>query len=189
MSFTDDEVERTVEFLKRDKVVVYPTDTIWGLGCDAVSEKAVDRVFEVKGRPKSKSLIVLLSDVEQLFGYVEDVSRAAVDVIESSEIPLSVIFPKSKSLAKGLSDDGSVCVRVTGNAFCKAVIRRLGHPLTSTSANISGQPSPASFADISPDILSRADYVVGFGHDVKVTARPSRIIRMRDDGTYEIIRY
>lgn len=188
MLFADDEVERTVEFLKQDKVVVYPTDTIWGLGCDAVSEKAVDRVFEIKGRPKSKSLIVLLSDVEQLFEYVEDFCPAAVDVIRSSDMPLSVIFPKSKSLAKGISDDGSVCVRVTGNAFCKAVINRLGHPVTSTSANISGEPSPASFADISHEIIARADYVVGFGHEDKTAARPSRIIRMNADGTYEIVR-
>ena len=188
MNFFYSEVERTVEVLKHEKVILYPTDTIWGIGCDATSELAVEKVFEVKDRPQSKSLIVLLSRVEQLDDYVEYVPENVYDIIRQSQRPLSVIFPKSKNLAKGISADGSVCIRVCNNEFCKAVIENLGHPITSTSANVSGAPSAPNFADVSPTILSRIDYAVNMYRDLKTNALPSRIIKIHNDGSYDIIR-
>lgn len=188
MNFFESEVERTVAALKCGEVILYPTDTIWGIGCDATLEQAVEAVFEVKDRPQSKSLIVLLSDVEQLNDYVENVPQQAIDLMAHSDRPLSVVFEKSKNLARGISADGSVCIRVCGNSFCKAVIRRLGHPITSTSANVSGEPSAANFCDVSQTIKSRVSYIVDLCRNEITNSSPSRIIKMHDDGTYDVVR-
>ena len=172
MNTFEQEVELCVKLLSEGKVFVYPTDTIWGIGCDATNSKAIDKIFKIKNRPAGKGLIILVDSVERLKDYVKHPS----------------IYKESKGLAKNLSGDGSVCIRVTTNEFCKEVIKRLGHPITSTSANLSGEPSPANFTDISENMKKAADYVVSLYHDVIVKPKASTIIKINDDNTFEIVR-
>ena len=184
----EEEVERTVAVLKAGKTILYPTDTIWGVGCDATSSKACERVYEVKQRPASKSLIVLVDSAERLKDYVVDVPPIAYDLIEHTVNPLSVVYSQSKNLAKNISSDHSVCIRVVNNDFCKEVIRRLGKPITSTSANLSGQPSAMIFSDISEEIKNSVDYVVQLYHDSFCKPKSSTIIKLNADNTFEILR-
>lgn len=184
----EEEVERTVAVLKAGKTILYPTDTIWGVGCDATNSKACERVYEVKQRPSSKSLIVLVDTAERLKDYVVDVPAIAYDLIARASNPLSVVYEQSKNLAKNISADHSVCIRVVDNDFCKEVIRRLGKPITSTSANLSGQPSAMTFGDISEEIKNSVDYVVQLYHDSFAKPKCSTIIKLNEDNTFEILR-
>lgn len=188
MNTFEEEVELCVKLLKEGKVFVYPTDTIWGIGCDATNAKAIDRIFKIKNRPAGQGLIILVDSIERLKDYVVDPSPVAADLIMAAKNPLSIVFKQSKGLAKNLSSDGSVCVRVTSNEFCKAVIRKLGAPITSTSANLHGEPSPANFADITENMKQSADYVVSLYHDVVVKPKASTIIRIKDDNTFDVLR-
>lgn len=188
MNTFEQEVDYCVKLLHEGKVFIYPTDTIWGIGCDATNTKAVDKIFKIKNRPAGKGLIILVDTVERLRDYVVNPSPIAADLIKSALNPLSIIYKESKGLAKNLSADGSVCVRVTTNDFCKEVIKRLGHPITSTSANLSGEPSPANYIDISEQMKNAADYVVSLYHDVIVKPKASTIIKINDDNSFDIIR-
>ncbi len=188
MNTFEEEVELCVKLLKEGKVFVYPTDTIWGIGCDATNAKAVDRIFKIKNRPSGQGLIILVDSIERLKDYVVDPSPVAADLIMAAKNPLSIVFKQSKGLAKNLSSDGSVCVRVTSNEFCKAVIRKLGAPITSTSANLHGEPSPANFADITENMKQSADYVVSLYHDVVVKPKASTIIKIKEDNTFDVLR-
>ena len=184
----EQEVERTVAVLKAGKTILYPTDTIWGVGCDATSSKACERVYEVKQRPANKSLIVLVDTVERLKDYVANVPAIAYDLIAHASNPLSIVYAQSKNLAKNISADKSVCIRVVDNDFCKEVIRRLGKPITSTSANLSGQPSAMTFGGISEEIKNSVDYVVQLYHDSFAKPKCSTIIKLNEDNTFEILR-
>ena len=188
MNTFEEEVELCVKLLKEGKVFVYPTDTIWGIGCDATNVKAVDRIFKIKNRPSGQGLIILVDSIERLKDYVVDPSPVAADLIMAAKNPLSIVFKQSKGLAKNLSSDGSICVRVTSNEFCKAVIRKLGAPITSTSANLHGEPSPANFADITENMKQSADYVVSLYHDVVVKPKASTIIKIKEDNTFDVLR-
>ena len=189
MSITfEEEVERTVAFLKAGKTILYPTDTIWGIGCDATNSKACDKVFAAKKRPLSKSLIVLVDSTERLKDYVVNVPVIAYDLIKGARSPLSIIYNESKNLAKNVSSDKSVCIRVVENDFCKEVIRRLGHPITSTSANLSGEPTALNYNDISEEMKHSVDYTVQLYHDVMAKPKSSTIIRLNEDNTFEIVR-
>lgn len=184
----EEEVERTVAVLKAGKTILYPTDTIWGVGCDATNSKACERVYEVKQRPANKSLIILVDSAERLKDYVVDVPAIAYDLISHAVNPLSIVFAQSKNLAKNISADHSVCIRVVDNEFCKEVIRRLGKPITSTSANLSGQPSAMIFSDISEELKNSVDYVVQLYHDSFSKPKSSTIIKLKEDNTFEILR-
>ena len=188
MNSFEQEVDLCVKLLSEGKVFIYPTDTIWGIGCDATNAKAIDKIFKIKNRPAGKGLIILVDSVERLKDYVVNPSPIAADLIKSAKNPLSIIYKESKGLAKNLTPDGSVCIRVTTNEFCKEVIKRLGHPITSTSANLSGEPSPANYIDISEDMKNSADYVVSLYHDVIVKPKASTIIKINDDNTFDIVR-
>lgn len=188
MNTFEQEVELCVKLLTEGKVIVYPTDTIWGIGCDATNAKAIDKIFKIKNRPPGKGLIILVDSIDRLKDYVKNPSPIAADLIKAARNPLSIIYKESKGLAKNLSADGSVCIRVTTNPFCQEVIKRLGHPITSTSANLSGEPSPANFVDISELMKNAADYVVGLYHDVIVKPKASTIIKINDDNTFEVVR-
>ncbi|MDY6436185.1 MAG: L-threonylcarbamoyladenylate synthase [Bacteroidales bacterium] len=189
MNTFEEEVNICVKMLAEGKVIVYPTDTIWGIGCDATNPRAIDRISKIKQRPADKKgLIILVDEIERIKDYVKSPSPIVGDLIKSATNPLSIIYKESMGLAKNLSADGSVCIRVTTNEFCKEVIRRLGHPITSTSANLSGEPSPSNFIDISENMKNAADYVVSLYHDVVVKPKASTIIRMNDDNTFDIIR-
>ena len=182
------EVERTVSILKAGKTILYPTDTIWGVGCDATNSKACERVYEVKQRPANKSLIVLVDTAERLKDYVTNVPPIAYDLIAHASNPLSIVYTQSKNLAKNISADHSVCIRVVNNNFCKEVIRRLGKPITSTSANLTGQPSSMIFSDICDEIKNAVDYVVQLYHDSFAKPKCSTIIKLNEDNTFEILR-
>lgn len=188
MNTFDQEVELCVKLLSEGKVFIYPTDTIWGIGCDAINAKAIDKIFKIKNRPAGKGLIILVDTVERIRDYVKNPSPIAADLIKAAKNPLSIIYKESTGLAKNLSGDGSVCIRVTTNEFCKEVIRRLGRPITSTSANLSGEPSPSNFVDISENMKNSADYVVSLYHEVIVKPKASTIIKINDDNTFEIVR-
>ena len=182
------EVERTVSILKAGKTILYPTDTLWGVGCDATNSKACERVYEVKQRPANKSLIVLVDTAERLKDYVTNVPPIAYDLIAHASNPLSIVYTQSKNLAKNISADHSVCIRVVNNNFCKEVIRRLGKPITSTSANLTGQPSSMIFSDICDEIKNSVDYVVQLYHDSFCKPKSSTIIKLNADNTFEILR-
>lgn len=184
----EEEVQRTVSFLKAGKTILYPTDTIWGVGCDATNSKACDRVYIAKKRPKNKSLIILVDTVDRLKDYVVNVPAIAYDLIKAAKKPLSIIYAEGKNLARNVSADKSVCIRVVDHDFCREVIRQLGKPITSTSANLSGQPSALTYNDITEEMKQSVDYTVQLYHDVMARPKSSTIIRLHEDNTFEIIR-
>ena len=184
----EEEVERTVSFLKAGKTILYPTDTIWGVGCDATNSRACEKVYIAKKRPTNKSLIVLVDTFERLQNYVVSVPAIAYDLIKAAKKPLSIIYAESKNLAKNVSADKSVCIRVVNHDFCKEVIRRLGKPITSTSANLSGQPSALTYNDITEEMKQSVDYTVQLYHDIMARPQSSTIIRINEDNTFDILR-
>ena len=152
-SFTED-LERCLETLKNGGVILYPTDTIWGLGCDATNAEAVARIFHIKKRPDNKSLIVLVADERDVLQYVSAVDLSVFDYLESQSRPTTVIYPGAIGLAENLvSEDGSVGIRIVNDEFCRHLIKRFRKPLVSTSANISGNPAPANFREINNERL------------------------------------
>ena len=182
------EVNKCCELLEQGKVILYPTDTIWGIGCDATNPDAVEKIFEIKERSKGKSLIVLVDSVEMLKDYVKNFPPIAPDIIKAAKNPLSVFYSESKGLAKNVSADSTICIRVVDNDFCKALIHKLGRPITSTSANLAGDAAPSIFAEITEQIKSSVDYVVQLYHDVLTKPKASTIIRLYEDNSFDIIR-
>jgi len=176
------------KILKSGGTILYPTDTIWGIGCDATNKEAVEKIFSIKKRSESKSLIVLLDRPENLNRYIIDVPALAWDLIELTDKPLTIIYPKAHGFAPNVyAEDGSIGIRITKDEFCRKLIQRLGKPLVSTSANISGEPSPSQFSDISTAILKEVDYVVHSPSENK-NAKPSAIIKLGMNGEIEILR-
>jgi L-threonylcarbamoyladenylate synthase len=185
----EEEIKLAVEFLRKGKVILYPTDTIWGLGCDATNAKAVERIFKIKKRSENKSLITLIDSVESLNTYVKDVPPVAYDLIKNAANPISIVFPGAMNLAKNaIGPDGTVCIRVTRSEFCQEVVRNLGVAIASTSANISGEPTPLSFSQVSPEIIASVDHVVGLYQDELSIPKASTIIRLLANGQFEILR-
>jgi L-threonylcarbamoyladenylate synthase len=183
------EIDKALAVLKTGGVILYPTDTVWGLGCDATDEKAVARINEIKGRPADKSFIILLDTDSKVQSYVTEVPDVAYDLIEFAENPLTIIFSGAKNLAKNvINADGSVGIRVVKHEFCTQLIQRFRKPITSTSANISGQPSPALFDEIDPDILAAVDYVVDWEQELRTPKKPSTIMKLGPSGQFSFIR-
>ena len=188
MNDFNNEVNKCCELLEQGKVIIYPTDTIWGIGCDATNPEAVEKIFEIKDRSKGKSLIVLVDSIEMLKKYVKNFPLVAPDIIKAAKNPLSVIYSESQGLAENVSADKTICIRVVDNDFCKALIHKLGRPITSTSANLTGDAAPSIFAEITEQIKSSVDYVVQLYHDVLTKPKASTIIRLYDDNSFDIIR-
>jgi L-threonylcarbamoyladenylate synthase len=184
-----DEINRALEIIKSGGVILYPTDTVWGLGCDATNEEAATKINTIKGRASDKSFIVLLNSDNQLQSYVTEIPDVAYELIEYAENPLTIIFSGAKNLAKNvINTDGTVGIRVVNHAFCEQLIHRFRRPITSTSANISGQPTPQFFDDISQEIIDAGDYVVDFEQELRVPKKPSTIIKLGPSGQFELIR-
>lgn len=184
-----DDIKKALEVLRKGGVILYPTDTIWGIGCDASNANAVKKVYDLKQREDSKSMLVLLENPNMIVSYVENVPDVAWDIIELSEKPTTIIFDRAKNIATNLiANDGSIGIRITKEAFTQSLIQKLRKPLVSTSANISGQASPKSFDEISNDIISKVDYVVNYRQNDKTTAQPSSIIKLGTGGLVKIIR-
>ena len=185
----DNEVESALNVLRNGGIILYPTDTIWGIGCDATNEKAVQRIYSVKKREDSKSMIILVAEERDVLQYVAAPDLAVFDFIEEQSRPTTVIFEQAIGLADNLvADDGSVGIRIVKDEFCRHLIKRFRKPIVSTSANISGEPSPRFFTEICEEVKQKVDYVVRWRQDVNTPSQPSQIIRWKNDGSYEFIR-
>ena len=175
--------------LKNGGTILYPTDTVWGIGCDACNSEAVERIYRIKKRNETQSMLVLISDADMLFSYVGAVPDIALQLIEMADKPLSIIYADARNLAANIiADDGSVGIRVAKDDFCRKLIKAFGKPIVSTSANISGGKTPGIFAEISEEIKTEVDYVVNFRQDDCKPAKASSIIKLYADGAFRIIR-
>ena len=182
------EIANTIATLKRGGLILYPTDTIWGIGCDATNADAIERVYALKNRPGAKALICMVSDFKMLNQYVSDIPEVAYDILKYAVKPTTIIYDKPIRVAQNLlAEDESLAIRVSKHNFSKSLIRKFKRPIVSTSANISGQPSPQSFQEIDPAILAGVDYVVNLERNKK-NGPPSAIIKLKHDGTVQIIR-
>ena len=183
-----DEVSRSLEVLKRGGLLLYPTDTVWGIGCDATNPTAIEKVYRLKNRHESKALICLVSDFKMLNQFVEQVPEVAYDILKYAIKPTTIIYDKPIRVAENLvAEDNTLAIRVVKNDFCKELIRKFRKPIVSTSANISGENTPTSFKEISKEIIDGVDYVVNLNRDSK-KAIPSAIIKLSGDGEVKIIR-
>ena len=175
--------------MREGGVILYPTDTIWGIGCDATNEDAVRRVYEIKQRQDSKAMLVLVDSSVKVDFYVQDVPEVAWDLIELADKPLTIIYSGARNLAENLlAEDGSVGIRVTNEEFSKRLCQQFRKAIVSTSANISGQPSPKSFNEISEEVKSAVDYSVGYRQEEMSNPKPSSIIKLDKGGVIKIIR-
>ncbi|WP_183566128.1 L-threonylcarbamoyladenylate synthase [Mucilaginibacter sp. SP1R1] len=184
-----DEVAKAFKILQNGGIILYPTDTIWGIGCDATNTEAIQKIYRLKQRDEAKSMIILLDTENKLESYVSEVNPLAYDLIEYAENPLTLIMPGAKNVSPALiAADGSIAIRVTSNQFCQQLIQRLRKPLVSTSANISGKPSPQYFSQIDQEIIDGVDYVVDIDQHSKEIKNPSTIMKLAPDGRFEFIR-
>ena len=182
------DIIKAVEGLKEGKSLLYPTDTIWGLGCDATNEKAIGRVYEIKSRPKNKSFIVLVNSVAMLERYVSEFPEVCYDLIDLAEKPLTIIYDRPIGLPKSLlAEDGSIGIRVTKDPICNRIIQGLRKPIVSTSANISGEPTPKSFHDITSKLKEGVDMILEERWDNNMN-QPSSIIKIGVDQSVKVIR-
>lgn len=185
----NDDLKKACEVMAAGGLILYPTDTIWGIGCDATNEEAVRRVYGLKRRSDHKAMLVLLDSEAKLNGYVSNVPDIAWDLIEVADKPLTIIYSNAKNLAPSLvGEDGSVGIRITREAFSRQLCERFRKPVVSTSANISGEPSPASFSEISEEVKKGVDYIVEYRQDDQTKAKPSSIIKLGDGGLVQVIR-
>jgi len=183
------ELKKAVEILREGGIILYPTDTIWGIGCDATNEKAVKRIYEIKQREETKSMLVLLDSSAKLQAYLSDVPEIAWDLIDVADKPLTIIYPQGKNLAANLlSADGTIGIRITQEIFSKRLCEMFRKPIVSTSANVSGNPSPGNFAEISDEIKQKMDYIVDFRQGEEQQSSPSSIIKLQKDGSFVILR-
>ncbi|MFT4849921.1 MAG: L-threonylcarbamoyladenylate synthase [Sediminicola sp.] len=182
------EIENAIAALKKGGLILYPTDTVWGIGCDATHPNAIERIYNLKKRLNDKSLICLVADLNMLEQYVEKVPKAAYDVIKFSVTPTTIIYDDPIRISENLiAADNSLGVRIVEDDFCKKLLRKFRRPLVSTSANISGEKTPLNFQDISKEILEGVDYVVNLQQTQK-SNKPSTIIKIKNDGTVKVIR-
>ncbi|MBR2935449.1 MAG: threonylcarbamoyl-AMP synthase [Paludibacteraceae bacterium] len=185
------DLQQALCVLRKGGVILYPTDTVWGIGCDATNADAIARVYGIKKRVDSKAMLVLLDGAGKLQGYVDKVPETAWLLLEASEgqRPMTIIYPKAKNLAPNLlAEDGSVGIRITSEPFTKALCEQLRHPIVSTSANISGEPAAKTFKEISQELLETVDYVCQFRRNDTTTYKPSSIIKIDEKERITIIR-
>ncbi len=183
------DITNSIFSLNAGGTILYPTDTIWGIGCDALNAEAVERVFAVKQRPKEKSFIILLADARDILQYVAAPHPDVIDIVSSFSQPTTVIFDGALGFPDSLvNEDGSIAIRIPDDPFCIALLKRLRKPIVSTSANISGRPSPLTFDLVEEAIKEGVDYIVQHRQDDSEIKQPSRIVRIKDDGELEIIR-
>ena len=175
--------------MREGGVILYPTDTIWGIGCDATNEDAVRRVYEIKQRQDSKAMLVLVDSSVKVDFYVQDVPEVAWDLIDLADKPLTIIYSGARNLAANLlAEDGSVGIRVTNEDFSKRICQQFPKAVVSTSAKKSGQPSPRNFSEISEEVKSAVDYIVGYRQEEMSNPKPSSIIKLDKGGVIKIIR-
>lgn len=184
-----EDLNKALETLKNGGLILYPTDTIWGIGCDATNPEAVEKVFALKGREQDKSLIVLLHNDNQLASYVNDIPEVAYELIEYTEKPLTIVYSNAKNLALNVvAPDGSIGIRIVRHPFCEQLLQRFRKPIVSTSANISGEVSPSCFEDISEHIKTRVDYIVEYGQHEKGDGKSSTVVKLDPSGKFDFLR-
>jgi L-threonylcarbamoyladenylate synthase len=185
----ENDIKNCIMAMQQHGTILYPTDTVWGIGCDALDESAVEKVFAVKKRPKEKSMVILLADARDILQYVAAPHPDIIAIVETFEQPTTVIYENALGFPGNvINKDGSIAIRVTTDPFCKALIKRFRRPIVSTSANISGAPTPATFKLIEKEIIGNVDYVVKYRQDDDEIRQPSRLIRINDDGDIEVLR-
>ena len=183
------DIKKAVKILREGGIILYPTDTIWGLGCDASNKEAVERIYKIKQRSDSKSMLVLVNRPEMIQFYVDELSDTAYDLFDLTTEPLTIILDDAKNLAKNLiAQDGSIGFRVTNEEFSNKLIQQFKMPIVSTSANISGNTAPAIFYEISEEIISAVDYVVEYRQEDTTKSQASKIIKLGKTGEIKIIR-
>lgn len=193
MAYTREELnqaaKQAVDVMRKGGVILYPTDTVWGLGCDATNEKAVAKIYEIKQRSDAKALITLTDNDNCLAYFMKEVPEIAYDLIECADKPLTIIYPNARNLATNLlAEDGSVGIRVTREEVSAAICQRMRTPIVSTSANISGQPTPHTFSEITDEVRQQVDYIIPLRQDDNTPHEPSGIIKLFANGTFKIIR-
>ena len=184
-----DDLRQALDVLVKGGIILYPTDTIWGLGCDATNQKAVERIFEIKKRRDSKSLIILVNGSVMLERYVKNIPSIAAEILEVTDKPITIIYPEGKNLAPGIcNEDGSVGIRECTDDFCNELITRFRKPIVSTSANHTGKPSPGNYTEIEKSVINKVDYVVKYRQNDRKKSTASPVIRVDTDGTIKILR-
>ena len=184
----NEEVNKAIQILKQGGIILYPTDTIWGIGCDATNYDAVKRIYQLKQREESKSMICLVSDFNMLNQYVENVPEVAYDLLKHANKPTTIIYDKPTRISENIvADDVTLAIRIVNHSFCNQLIKKLKKPIVSTSANISNKPSPKSYSEISPEILKGVDYVVNLDRKKKCN-NASSIIKISGNGMVKVIR-
>ncbi|MDE5875384.1 MAG: threonylcarbamoyl-AMP synthase [Muribaculaceae bacterium] len=184
-----EDIRNAVDVLRKGGIILYPTDTVWGIGCDATNAEAVARIYSLKQREESKSMLVLVDSEASLDRLVDDVPEVAWQLIEAAVRPLTIIYDHPRGVAANLlAPDGSLGVRITSEQYSAELCRRLRRPLVSTSANISGTKTPAIFSEISPEIIEGVDYVADFRRDDRSAPAPSNIIKVSSGGLFKVIR-
>ena len=189
--YEKEDLQRALQVLRSGGVILYPTDTVWGIGCDATNAEAVARVYEIKRRIDSKAMLVLLDGAGKLQGYMDKVPETAWMLLEATEgqRPMTIIYPHARNLATNLlAEDGSVGIRITTELFSKALCEQLRRPIVSTSANFSGEPAAKTFSDISEDLKAAVDYVCAYRRNDHTTHQPSSIIKIDEKERITIIR-
>ena len=177
----ESDIKKCVEVLNNKGVILYPTDTVWGLGCDATDEEAVAKIYDIKKRNDSKAMIVLAASERDVMQYTAAVDLSLFDFLDETEKPATVIYEHGIGFAENLlAEDGSIAIRIANDEFCRALIKRFGKPVVSTSANISGEPTPPDFSQISAEIRSSVDYIVNYKQGDETPATPSSIIKWED---------
>lgn len=189
MNKIDEDVAKALEVVKRGGIILYPTDTVWGIGCDATRSDAVKRIFEIKRRADSKAMIVLLDSADRLERYVDEVPDVALQLIDVSVRPTTIVYDGARNVARELvADDGSIGIRITTDEFSSKLCRALRRPLVSTSANISGQPTAGFFSQISEEIKNAVDYIATTRRNDETPAAPSCVIKIGTGGQIKILR-
>jgi L-threonylcarbamoyladenylate synthase len=183
------DIRRAVEVLRQGGIILYPTDTIWGIGCDATNTKAVSRIYEIKKRAESKSMLVLMDTGYRLMQYIREVPEIAWELMEVSDKPVTLVYPGARNLASNLiAEDGSIGIRIPKDEFCLKLIGQLKKPVVSTSANISGCPAPAIFHEIDDEIINAVDFVVNWRQSDTHPGQASSVIKLGIGGQIEILR-
>lgn len=184
-----EEISKALDVLRKGGVILYPTDTVWGIGCDATNQEAVARVYEIKKREDSKSLVLLAADIDMICRYVKEIPEMAVQLVEVNDKPMTIIYPGAQGLpANAVAEDGTVAMRIPMMDFCRQLASRLGRPLVSTSANMSGEPTPKKFSEIPQEIKGAVDHIVDPSLEAGATGRASSIIKVGLDYSIQIIR-
>lgn len=178
-----------LDVLNNGGLILYPTDTVWGLGCDATNKEAVKKIYDLKNRSDNKAMIALVDSEGMLQNFVSQIPDIAWDLVENASEPLTIIYDNPRGLAENLlAEDGSLGVRITSEKFSSELCKRFRKPIVSTSANISGEKTPKSFKEISEEIKARVDYIVKYRQDEDIKSKPSHIIKLSDGGVIKIIR-